>query len=149
MAHLNGIARDHGEFVAGDAAAGIARRSVERMRPDAVAAHVGDAAIENLEIGGAFFKQNSAGGVVALLCVQAAAVGDLDVVDPDRMARIDQDREAGDPDRFDLRDFEIRDALGKDSVVRREAREHGFRRRKADRPAQRRRGCHRAKGRGS
>ena len=77
MADLNGIARDHRELVAGDAAAGIAGRSVERVRPDAVAAHIGDAAVEHFEIRGAFFEENSARGVVALARVEAAAVGDL------------------------------------------------------------------------
>ena len=35
------------------------------MGPDPVAANIGDSAIEDFEIGGAFFEQNSAGGVVA------------------------------------------------------------------------------------
>ena len=111
MADLNRIPRDHGEFVARDAAACVARRGVKRVRPDAVAAHVGDAAIEHLEIRRAFLQQNSAGGVVALARVEAAAVGDLYVVDPNGVAGIHQNREAGDAGRLHLSDFQIRRRL--------------------------------------
>ena len=66
------------------------------MRPDAVSAYTGNAAVENFEIGGAFFEEDAAGGVVALQSVEAAAVRDLYGLDFDRVCGIDQNREAVD-----------------------------------------------------
>ena len=104
------------------------------MRPDAIAADVGYAAIEDFEIRSAFLQQNAPGCVIALAQIEAAAVGDLYIVNPDRVAGIDQNREAGDPGGLDLRDFKIGDAFGQYSAVGRKAREHGFGRRQAERP---------------
>ena len=56
----------------------------------------------------------------------------MNVANPDSVAGVDQDGEAGDSGGFHSGDFEIGDAFGEDSVVGGEAGEHGFGRRKAE-----------------
>jgi len=59
VAGLDGVTADLAEMVEGDRAAGIARRCVQGMRPDAVAADVRQVAFDDAEIGGSFFEQDA------------------------------------------------------------------------------------------
>src|SRR6185437_6472724 len=107
MADLNGVARDHGEFVARDTAARVAGGGIEGVGPYAIAADIGNTAIEHLEIRCAFLEQNAAGGVVAFAGIRAAAIVDLNVVNPNGVARVDEDCETGDLGGPYLPDFQI------------------------------------------
>ena len=88
VAHLDGVAADLVEAVARKIAPrAVARRSVERVRPHAVAANVAQVAARHAEIRGAFFQQNAAGRVVPPGRVARSAVGDLHAVDRQPRAR--------------------------------------------------------------
>jgi hypothetical protein len=73
--------------------------------------------IEDFEIRGAFFEQDAAGRVVALAGVEAAAGGDLDVVDSNGVAGIDEDGETGDSRGLDLAISRLVTPFGEDAVV--------------------------------
>ena len=126
MPHLNRVACKHHKFIARNAAAGVAGRTVQRVRPDAVAANVGDAAVENFKIRRTFFEQNAAGGIIALARIESAAFGNLDIVNFYGVASVDQNGKSGNRSGFNAVDFETRDALGEDPVILREPRKHCF-----------------------
>lgn len=56
VADLDGVARGLREVVIGDEAAGVAFGRIKRVRPDAVATHVDDAALGDFKIRSAFFQ---------------------------------------------------------------------------------------------
>ena len=121
--HLERVAADGVEAILREHAAGVARRGVERVRPDAVAAYVAQLAARDAEIAGAFFQQNAAGGVVAARRVARPAVGHPHAIDRDLPRPAHQHGEARDFAEAHVLDGELRNALRQHAVARREARE--------------------------
>src|SRR5206468_1874988 len=117
MTYLNRVPADRGEMVIRNQPWPVARRCVERMRPDAVAADIPQIAMQHLEIGRSLFQQNSTRGVVPARGISRSAVFDVRALDANLLRRDRQDREPRHPAESDARDGDIRSALDQDSVV--------------------------------
>src|SRR5271170_206307 len=87
------------------------------MGPDSVAADAPQSAVANFEVGGAFLKNDSAGGVVAHLGVLRSRILHLNVINTDGGGAADQNRESVYPGELKLLDFKALHAIEPHSVV--------------------------------
>ena len=102
MADLDGIAADIEESVLEYTAACVPSRCVQRMRPHAVSGHVLQSALFDNEVGRSFFDQDSAGGVIASLRVERAAVRNMQAFQFNLRRSADEHREIGDVHESDV-----------------------------------------------
>ena len=121
--YLERVAADGVEAILREHAAGVARRGVQRMRPDTVAPNVAHLAPRHAEIAGALFQQNATRRIVAARRVARSAVGHPHAIDGHLPRPAHQHGEPGDLAEAHVPDRELGHALRQHSVARGETRE--------------------------
>jgi len=123
VADLDRVAAYFRKLIVGDLPALITRRTINRMRPNAVAANVLKPRVGDREIIRAFLQQDAAGCIVATLGVSRAAISNLNMIQQNVSRTIHENREARYVYELDVVGLHAVRFFEQDAIVRENRRE--------------------------